>query len=522
MAIWAKPKKRVKKARAQNAEEVLARLRAYLDGDFKEPVRILCGFWKDQQDAISYQELREAVKTGALNEETYRLWSNDYSVLVTKRLKPVWEEAMRAGSMSQPVMQGLSFDFNMHTPGIMNWIKDRGAAFVTASSAEQRNAIQALLAKKMVEGHTVDELAKFIRPCIGLTKPQAEANRRYYENMVRTLKDKNPRMRQATAERRAREAAAKYAEKQHRQRALTIARTESAYAYNRGADEGIRQAQAHGLLGKMAKRWSTSGDEGVCDMCAALEGIEIGMDDSFGIKGKELFAGQHMLPPAHPNCACAIEYIEVEPLTDTDIPQADASAMQEDSNGEGSFREYTAEEIEAMAEEMDETVSRHISVPGKWSGKVVVEDNRGGAGYGKMWNCDIKTGHMTAPHILLHEQIHARSVSYYDKNTFPPYRNIEEAAVQFMAQEISRLERIEVIESGYDEMVDVLRKLRKRTEVYQSDYDFAKALIEIPMISRLDWLTELLYGKMRKDESSTLEDYMEVTNLLDILHTYGG
>ena len=24
-----------------------------------------------------------------------------------------------------------------------------------------------------------------------------------------------------------------------------------------------------------------------------------------------LFAGQHMLPPAHPRCACAIEYIEV-------------------------------------------------------------------------------------------------------------------------------------------------------------------------------------------------------------------
>lgn len=333
MAIWAKTKKRVGKTRTQNAEEVLARLKGYLDGDFKEPVRILCGFWKDQQDAISYQELREAVKTGILNEETYRLWSQDYSVLVTKHLKPVWEKAIRAGSVSQPVMHGLSFGFDMQTPGIMNWIKDRGASFVTASSAEQRDAIQALLAKKMVEGHTVDELAKFIRPCIGLTKPQAEANRRYYETVLKTLKAENPRMRQATAERRAREAAAKYAEKQHRQRALTIARTESAYAYNRGADEGVRQAQAHGLLGKMAKRWSTSGDGCVCDMCASLEGTEIGMDDSFGINGKELFKGQHMLPPAHPNCACAVEYIELEPPAFSDV-QTDGSLldMQEEAN----------------------------------------------------------------------------------------------------------------------------------------------------------------------------------------------
>lgn len=515
MTAWKKPVKRLKRVRGRNAEEALARLKSYLEGDLKEPVRILCGFWKDQQNAISYQELREAVKTGALDEDTYRLWSQDYSVLVTKHLKPVWEEAMRAGSMSQPVMHGLSFDFNMHTPGIMDWIKNRGAAFVTASSEEQKSAIQALLAKKMVEGHTVDELAKFIRPCIGLAKPQAEANRRYYEIVVKTLKEGHPRMKRETVERKAREAAAKYAEKQHRQRAMTIARTESAYAYNRGADEGIRQAQAHGLLGKMEKRWSTSGDGCVCSMCASLEGTEIGIDESFGIKGEELFKGQHMLPPAHPNCACAIEYIEIEPLAAADFPQTD-------SNGGASFREYTAEEIETMAEKMDETASRHISVPGKWSGKVIVEGNKGGAGYGKMWNCDIKTGHMTAPHILLHELIHARSVSYYDKNAFPPCRNIEEASVQFMAQEISRLEGIEVIESGYDEMVDALRRLRERAGAYQTDYDFAKALIEIPMINRLDWLTELLYGKMRADESSTLEDYMEVTNLLDILHTYGG
>lgn len=32
------------------------------------------------------------------------------------------------------------------------------------------------------------------------------------------------------------------------------------------------------------------------------------MDSDFDFKGKVLFAGQHMLPPAHPRCACAIEY----------------------------------------------------------------------------------------------------------------------------------------------------------------------------------------------------------------------
>ena len=64
-------------------------------------------------------------------------------------------------------------------------------------------------------------------------------------------------------------------------------------------------------LENMVKRWSTSGDDSVCDICNALEGTEVDMDSDFDFKGKVLFAGQHMLPPAHPRCACAIEYIEV-------------------------------------------------------------------------------------------------------------------------------------------------------------------------------------------------------------------
>lgn len=105
----------------------------------------------------------------------------------------------------------------------------------------------------------------------------------------------------------------KYAEKQHRQRAYDIAQTEMAFAYNKGADEGIRQAQSQNLLGVMEKRWSTSGDSNVCDICRALDGTQIPMDDEFDFKGKILFAGQKRTPPAHPKCACAVLYIEVSP-----------------------------------------------------------------------------------------------------------------------------------------------------------------------------------------------------------------
>lgn len=310
MAILIRPAKRVKKIKTKRAEEILARLQSYLDNNTDEPVRMLCGFWQDQQDAITYQELREAVKEGAMSEEIFRLWAQDYSVLVASKMRNIWEGAIQGGSMSQPVMNGLAFEFNTQTPGIMNWISERGAEFVTSSTMEQKEAIKALLAQKVIEGHTVDELSRLIRPCIGLREDQVKANLRYYDKIVSTMKKDHPRMKPENVRKKALDAATKYAERQHRQRAFDIAQTEMAFAYNKGADEGVRQAQSQGLLGTMIKHWCTSGDDNVCDVCSGLEGAEISMDEDFDFKGRVLYSGQKMLPPAHPRCACAVEYIE--------------------------------------------------------------------------------------------------------------------------------------------------------------------------------------------------------------------
>ena len=298
--------KRVKKAKTENGREVLRRLEEYLESDevTGEPVELLCGFWEDQQNVISYQELRKAVREGAISQETLGLWSQDYSVLVADRLRSLWTDAVVAGASGQPILDGLAFEFNTQTPGILRWINERGAEFVTASTQEQKEAIAALLTKKMKDQHTVDELARMIRPCIGLTKGDAKAAARLYDSITANLKKEHPRMKPESIRKKALDATQKYAERKHRQRAMTIAQTESAFAYNRGADEGVRQAQAEGYLGPMKKRWSTSGDESVCDLCKSLEGVEVGMDDEFNIGGKVLFPGHHMLPPAHPRCAC--------------------------------------------------------------------------------------------------------------------------------------------------------------------------------------------------------------------------
>ena len=500
------PSRLKKKKKTANGKEVLQRLEEYLN-NCNGPVEVLCGFWKDQQDAITYRELREAVRSGEISQETIKLWQQDHSKLVAGRLRGVWTRAIKQGPSGQPLLDKLNLVFNTQTPGIMNWIKERGAEFVTNCMQEQKDAVAALLTKKMIDGHTVDELARLIRPCIGLTEGQAKANVRYYDSIVANLKKEHPRMKAESIKRKALDAAQKYAERQHRERAFTIARTESAFAYNRGADEGIRQAQEQNLLGEVKKRWSTSGDDAVCDICAPLEGMEIDMDDSFNYKGRLLFVGQKLLPPAHPRCACAIEYIETQ--APAQIPQMKVSITETDS-----LKTYSDAEIQSIAQQTENVASNHISTSSKWSGKIIVDDESECSG--KLWNCDILTTHETAPHILLHEQIHARSISYYNVETYAEFHNIEEASVQFMTQEISKKEGIEIIESQYDEMVDALRELGRHIGKFKNDYDFAKTLIEKPLKERLAWLEENVYGTMRID--ATIEEYQHVCNLLDMLY----
>ena len=504
--------KRIKKVKTENGREILRRLEGYLKSAAVtgEPVEILCGFWEDQQKAITYQELRQAVKDGDISQETLRLWVQDYSVLVATQLSKLWADAARAGPAGQPILDGLAFEFNTQTPGILNWINERGAAFVTASTQEQKNAIAALLTKKMREGHTVDELSRLIRPCIGLTKKDAKAAARLYDSIVANLKKEHLRMKPESIRRKALDATQKYAERKHRARAMTIAQTESAFAYNRGADEGVRQAQAEGYLGIVKKRWSTSGDDAVCEICASLEGMEIDMDAKFDFKGKELFKGQKLLPPAHPRCACAIEYIEVTAPEFPHIP-VKPSIMQEDS-----FKEYTSEEIMNIAAQTEEVASKHIDIPSKWSGNIIIDDSQGRNG--KLWNCDILVTHETAPHIILHEQLHARSISYYDELVYIKYRNIEEASVQFVAQEISKAEGIEIVESQYDDMVDALRVIGRRMKDYKTDYDFAKELLHVPLTERLDWMADKMYDSLRGDKDVSVETYISLSDLLDTLY----
>ena len=89
----------------------------------------------------------------------------------------MWLEAIIVGQLSSAILNEAKeqgFEFDATDVGIRNWIKDRGSEFVTNAVQEQKKAIQRLAMKAVREEMSPGELARVIRPCIGLTERQAQ------------------------------------------------------------------------------------------------------------------------------------------------------------------------------------------------------------------------------------------------------------------------------------------------------------------------------------------------------------
>jgi len=213
----------------------LNKLKNFLYQAEPEAVEILVSNFNAQQNAVTYKELREAYLAGGITQKQFEKWQKDYSQLITVSLAPKWEAA--AAAAAQEVKN--KYPYFVYEPSVsagMDFIKQHGAELVTNLAQEQRQALNAVI--QHVSGYTnisPDEAARIIRPCIGLTKPQALANTRYREAVKQAYIKAHPHGKLETADKRAADAAARYAARQHRYRAQNIARTELAYAYNAGA-----------------------------------------------------------------------------------------------------------------------------------------------------------------------------------------------------------------------------------------------------------------------------------------------
>ena len=302
-----------------NALVATRKIKKFLNAKEPELVFFLQTLWNNQQKAITYKELREAIIDGYLSEKLMEEWYQDYSRFVIEKVAPMWQEAMIEANKAFTDVLGKKYIFNPMQEGVVSWTNDRAAAFVTSVTQDQIKAMREVIKRAtQINDMNVDELSRAIRPMVGLDWRQAIANQNYYNTLIEN----------GVKTRDALDKSIKYSARQNRHRAYRIARTELAHAYNYGAYAGSKQAQAQGLLGKCVKVWSCASDERVCDICGQLEGTEIGMDDDFYYKnqhGNQTRINPKLSDPimgrigtAHPGCRCTVMYKEIEPPLQTD------------------------------------------------------------------------------------------------------------------------------------------------------------------------------------------------------------
>ena len=175
----------------------------------------------------------------------------------------------------------------------------------------------------------------------------------------------------------------------------------------------------------------------------------------------------------------------------------------------------TRVEFEALGREDKALVEKYTGIPSKWSGNIIVnEENR----CGKEWNCDISLHEDAPEHVLIHELVHSCSASYSDKNTFWMNVMAEELPVHMMSQEIAALKGIDIIECGYDEGVELLRKYKGMLKLQIPDIKFAQQILSQPIPDRWDWLESLI------DDldlvNITVEKYSEISNLMEAIREW--
>lgn len=287
--------------------EVLEQLRAFLDEAEPELAAFLVHLWRWQGNAITYKALREAILRGELEPAMLEAWQQDYVRFVRDRLGPAWDEAMAAGAQSLTralEARFLSWRFDPMAEGVRQWTATRSADFVTSVTQDQIEGLRAVVRRAAALEHsTPDDLARVIRPMVGLYQGQTEANLNYYNHLIES----------GLSREKALDKAIRYAGRQHRYRAFMIARTELAFAYNQGALQGTKQAMAEGFLPETVKVWATAHDERACPVCGGLDGMRRGLDEPFPFKTKLTDPQVKLMPPAHPNCRCAVKFVEVRP-----------------------------------------------------------------------------------------------------------------------------------------------------------------------------------------------------------------
>lgn len=224
-------------------------------------------------------------------------------------LQSAFTQAGVSTASSVARVAGVTARFDLTNPRALLWAARRSSAKVTQITHDTKRIVRRAISRGFRQGITVQGTGRALRPVLvdalpetlGLTLRQYVAVERFRDRLVDEGAD--------DVEGRT----ARYAAKQLRRRALTIARTETIAASNAGQSELWRQYAERDLIDATSTRrvWIITPDDRLCEICEAIPDLNpegVGLNKPFLTPDGPVDA-----PPAHPNCRCAqgLEFVEI-------------------------------------------------------------------------------------------------------------------------------------------------------------------------------------------------------------------
>lgn len=195
-----------------------------------------------------------------------------------KTIKPAALEIMRTGGDVAYKHLAVVGSFDVLNVPAMKAVEKFCSKLVTEVTANTKRGINTYVKHGIKEGYSMPKIARELRPLVGLTSNQTQS----IINYRKLIEVKRPGLSAAQVDK----VVMRYTNKTHRQRMLTIVRTETARAQNIGYVQGLEQ------VGVEETEFSAAA--GACEECVALDKTRYKVGEASGII------------PVHPRCRCAM------------------------------------------------------------------------------------------------------------------------------------------------------------------------------------------------------------------------
>lgn len=266
-------------------------------------------------------------------------------------------------------------------------------------------------------------------------------------------------------------------------------------------------------------------DGKTCDVCGSMDQTKFKMSN---------FEVSVTAPPIHPRCRCCTVpfFDDWEELGIRDERAArdsetgktvyvdgrlnyeewKAQFLDSEKDGIPKRRRLTKQELQKNSEKYLETVKKYSTRESKWSGNIVVDDDKCRAekiAGRKQWNCDILLKSTASDKVIIHEHLHACSGSYLTPLTIIPYSSMEEGSVELLAREICRAEGIPFMDT-FNVRVEALREINSIVQIRENDLEFAVSLFGKDIRRRYRWLKERVdkHISSNPDDKELLEELL--------------